>query len=113
VVAFHTWAPGEVLTAANMLAFLPSAPSLYQIIAGQTSYSFSAASAAAATITYGYTYTTVIAVLPCVQGASSNDILVTLSGAPGVSTAGVRLAQKDGTSITTSGQVHWVVIGTT
>lgn len=96
-----------------MLAFLPQVPSNYQMIAGQSAYTFSALNASNVTVTYGYTFTSIIAVLLSVQTAANNDIVSALNGAPGVTTAAVRLAQKDAIAISTTGFVHWLVIGTT
>ena len=116
-LTFKTWASGDILTAADLNGFVAKSPSLYKLVAGQTAYTISAGgNSTTVTCSYNFTFATLIAfIIGGIESNSSIDLVGTLNGSPGLSSASVRIAEKDGTAIAggVSGRnVHWIAIGT-
>lgn len=113
----HTFNSGDVLTASDMMNNLVqragSGTPAYKILAGTTAYSLSSASAVNVTADYSAaSFSAIIAVILTVQSGSSIDLIADLNGAPGTSSASVRIVQKDGANTTISSNLHWLAIGT-
>lgn len=83
-----------------------------RIVAGKTAFTITSAISGTASISYGVTFTTLTSVVATVQSGSNIDLVLTWSGAPTTSGATARLAEKGGGTVTISGNVHWVAIGT-
>ena len=116
-MAFKTWASGDILTAADLNGTVMKCQSLYKVVAGQTGYTITAnTSSTTQSVSYGVTFSTLIAfIIGGIESNSSIDLVGTLNGAPGLSTASVRIVEKDGNNIVAgvSGRnIHWIAIGT-
>jgi hypothetical protein len=111
-MAFKIWNSGDILTASDLNSFVVKCQSTYKQIAGQTAFSLSSASSVIITVSYGFTFATIVAFVGWVQSGSNIDLISTGNGAPGLSSAGVRICTPGLTSTTISSQYHWIVIGT-
>jgi|SRR6266496_3750386 len=111
-MAFKTWASGDVLTAADLNAFVVKCQSLYKVVAGQTAYTITATNGVGITVTYGVTFTTIIALLLTPRSNSAIPLIAYMNGAPGLSTAAARVETPGGGNTSVTGEVHWIAIGT-
>jgi hypothetical protein len=83
-----------------------------RVVAGKTAFTITTAISGTASISYGVTFTALTSLVGTVQSASNIDLVLTWSGAPTTSGATARLAEKSGSSVTVSGNVHWIAVGT-
>ena len=83
-----------------------------RLVAGKTAFTITSAISGTASISYGVTFSALTSLVGTVQSASNIDLVLTWSGAPSTSGVTARLAEKSGATVTVSGNVHWVAVGT-
>jgi hypothetical protein len=110
-----TFNAGDVLTAADLNTNMiqPGTSSTgTRIVAGQTAYTISAVNGVQITISYGMTFSSLTALLLSVKSGSNIPLVAYHNGAPGNSSAAVRVETPGGGTTTVSGFIHWLAIGT-
>jgi hypothetical protein len=84
-----------------------------KLLAGQTAYSISATNGVAVTVTYGVTFSSLIAFLVSVESGANVPLITYANTTPGLSScSSVRVEHPTGATVTRSGNVHWLAIGT-
>jgi len=82
-----------------------------RIASGKTAYSLSAANAASFAVTFGFTFSAAPTMVATVRSGSNIDLIATIQGVTTTTGATVRVAEKSGTPVTLSGDIHWIAIG--
>jgi hypothetical protein len=82
-----------------------------RIVAGKTAYSMSATNGINVTISFGFTFSAAPTLIATCQSGSNIDLVLTIVSATTTTGATVRIAEKDGTNVTQSGNIHWLAIG--
>ena len=82
-----------------------------RLVSGKTAWSLSAVNAASFTVSFGFTFSAAPVVVAIARSGSNIDLVATISGVTTTTGCTIRLAEKSGTNVTLSGDIHWIAIG--